>query len=237
MIAKVSTSTQFDSAQSYSTEGSNTDYKKKATSKRQATRHMSVLADYLDLDNTLDIEKLRTWCQSQWFTTLRVALLHSNRLQYHSCCNSFSRRHFIRYADHPEDETFDVNKLRDFKTIETGDDFYRWQLNLAKENRKNGFRTLFPSINSRHYGPQDGLTKEGQDSKAMLRKRMVDLEHEIEEKRKLLHYVQIENARLLRSSKAWHSKYEELLEIQYPANDLLATPKKTANNWLVLEDS
>lgn len=232
MITKVSTGTQFDSPDLLQI-----DYGKKNARKREATRHISVLADYLDVEDVLDLEKLKTWCQSQWFTTLRAALLHCNRLQYHSCCNSFSRRHFIRQADHPQDETFDVHKLRDFKTIETGDDFYRWQLNLAKENKKNGLRTLFPSINSKHHGEDSNLDKDDLENKGLLRKRLADLEQEVEEKKKLLHYVQTENSRLLRSSKAWHLKYEELLETNYPPNELLATPKKTTNNWLVLEDS
>ena len=235
MLTKVSTGTQFTSPSLVSV-----DHRTKSARKREVANQVTVLFDYLDIDNVMDLEKLKTWCQAQWFTTFRAALMHCNRLQYHACCNCFSRRHFLRQADHPEDETFNVNKLRDFKSIETGDDFYRWQLNLAKENKKNGLKTPFPSINSKHcHGDNDTyLGKEDQENKGLLRKRLLDLEQEVEEKKKLINYVQTENARLLRSSKAWHLKYEELLETYYPPNDLLATPvKRNVSNWMISEDN
>ena len=228
MITKVSTGTQFESSEVEVVE-----YKKSTSRKRGPNLYVTVICDYIDIDNNMDVDKLKTWCQSQWITTFRASLLHYNRLQYHACCNSFSRRHFIVKANHPADETFDVHKLRDFKSIESGDDFFRWQYNLAKENKKKGLRTLFPTINSKHFGSEasSDSTADGLENKGMLRKRLADLEQEVEEKKKIIHYVQTENARLLRSSKAWHLKYEELLETYYPPSDLLATPKKAVNNW------
>src|SRR5688572_22681654 len=114
MFTKVSTGTQFDSA-FYA----DTCQKIIGSTKRQDNYDIPVLYDYLDLENAMDLDKLKTWCHSYWFTTIRAALINRNRLQYHACCNSFSRRNFIRHADHPAEETFEVHKLRDFKNIET----------------------------------------------------------------------------------------------------------------------
>lgn len=208
----------------------------------QATRHASkkqpnhedlILHDYLDTDDVIDQTKLQAWCHAQWLTTLRPALLHRNRLQYHSCCNSFSRRHFIRVASHPADETFEILKLRDFKTIENAEDFHRWQLNLAKENNRNGLKTFFPSINMKYcHSIHQRLPVQEEENKTVLKKRLADLEREVEENKRMLACVQAENSRLWRSSKAWHSKYEELLDTHADYNELLATPvKKLVSNW------
>lgn len=206
-----------------------------SSSKKQTNYDALMLYDYLDLDNPMDLEKLKTWCHAHWFTTIRKALIHRNLLQYHACCNSFSRRHFSRHTSHPQDETFDIHKLRDFKAIESGDDLFRWQSNLAKENARLGLRTLFPSLNLKacQYAEEKGTFLDDCEQKTMLRKRLGDLERELEDKGRLLSHIQKENSRLLRSSKAWHLKYEELLEQMSPTNELLVTPvKKTKSNWL-----
>ena len=231
-MAKVSKGTQFNSP-----DLSKPDLLTRGSTKRETTYDKPMFYDYVDIESSMDLDKLQTWCQAHWVITIRAALMNRNRILYHSCCNSFSRRHFIKQANHPEDETFNLLKLRDFKNIETAEDFYRWQLNITKENTRNGFKTYFPSINTKHYHDEvDAFTgKQDQDNKGMLRKRLTDLEQEMDEKKRLISYVQNENARLLRSSKTWHSKYEELLEICYPSNELLATPvKKNVNNWMVL---
>lgn len=234
MITKVSTGTQIDSPYFTSSNHNGSNIKK-----RRPIRDVSVVCDYVDVDNAMDLDKLKTWCHAQWLTTIRRGLLHGNKLEYHSCCNSFSRRYFGRHSDHPNYQSFNLKQLRDFENIETGDDFFRWQVNIAKENKKHEIKTFFPSINTKHRHSSTTIDPncEGDENKALLRKRLADLEQEVEEKKKLLYCYQSENARLLRSSKAWHHKYEELLETYYPPNEFLTTPKKAISNWLVAEDS
>jgi len=60
----------------------------------------------------------------------------------------------------------------------------------------------------------------------MLRKRVHELEKEIDDHKQVLSDLQRENMRLLRSSKMWHAKYEDLLDQSEPQLDLYATPTK-----------
>ena len=229
MLAKVSQGTQWNADELEEAKP-----RTKGSSKRDKGYEVPVIYDYIDLESSMDLEKLKTWCLAQWITTIRGSLINRNRLQYHACCNSFSRRHFITKVNHPLDETFDIHRLRDFKTIETGEDFFRWQLNIAKENTKNGLKTLFPSMNSRHIHCSriTSTLMEDPENKAMLRKRVVDLEHEVEEKKRILNQFQNENSRLLLGNKAWHIKYEELLDARCVPLEVMETPVKKLSNWL-----
>ena len=157
-------------------------------------------------------------------------------MTYHTCCNSFSRRHFSRLTNHPKDETFDIHKLPDFKAIGNGDDLYRWQLNIAKENNRIGLRTLFPTLNlkSCHCTDNGLITSEDTETNGMLRKRCSDLEKQLDDSRRIVSNLHYENSRLLRSSKTWHQRYEELLEQRDPHIKFMVTSVKQKLSNLIL---
>lgn len=207
-----------------------------SSSKRQRAYQTPVLHDYIDIESNIDLDKLRRWCTAHWFATFQKAMLHRNLMTYHTCCNSFSRRHFSRLTNHPKDETFDIHKLPDFKTIGNGDDLYRWQLNIAKENNRSGLRTLFPTLNLKicQCADNDFITSEDTETNGMLRKRCSDLEKQLDDSRRMVNNMQYENSRLLRSSKTWHQRYEELLEQRNSHVEFMVTPVKQKLSNLIL---
>lgn len=195
--------------------------------KRDPVLRTQLFYDYLDVENKVDLERLKAWCHSNWLATIRKALLHRNIMQYHVCCNSFSRRNFCKASGHPEDQTFELHRVTAFRSIETDDDLYRWLVASAQENFKNGRKTLFPTVNLRH------VDQEAQDNRSddtetsyMLRKRCQELEKEIDEAKLLVRDLQADNSRLLWSTKTWHSKYEQLLDQKDGPLDIYATPVK-----------
>ncbi len=216
-------STQYESPDFNSTSLSTKNY----TIKRDPAIRLALFHDYLDIDSAMDLEKLRSWCQSNWLSTIRKALTNRNIMQYHACCNSFSRRNFCKSADHPADQTFQLHRVPAFRSIETSEDLFRWLVTTAKENTNCGRRTLFPTINIKHVKTEaEEKTQEDSETASMLRKRCHQLEIEINDQKQLLSELQYENVRLLRSSKMWHSKYEELLDSREPQLDIYATPIK-----------
>lgn len=213
-------------------EHQSTSFEIKSSSNTVQVDKVNYIMDYLDLAEPLDLERLKQWCHSHWLSTFRKALLNRNLMQYHSCCNSFSRRHFSKLAGHPADMTMSLSKVQAFKNIESGDDLYVWLLQVAKENERLGKRTQFPMLNRRHYDPNN---PEGQDptetteKTGCLRKRCEVLERELEQQRSHFKDLLEDNSRLLQSSKAWHAKYEQLLE-QHDTRDyqidIFSTPIK-----------
>ena len=190
------------------------------------------ILDNLSVDDPHDLDRLKQWCQSHWLSTFRKALLNRNIMQYHACCNSFSRRYFCKLAGHPDEMTISLGKVQAFKNIQCGDDLYAWLLQVAKENSRQGQRTLFPMLNRRHY---DQSKAEGHEetsfpeNSSSLKKRCVLLEKELEQQRTLFNDLLEDNSRLLQSSKAWHAKYEQLLETHDSTDyqiDIFSTPVK-----------
>ena len=196
-------------------------------------RRFNVL-DYLDLDHGADIERLKVWCQQNWSSTFRKAILHRNTMHYHECCNSFSRRAFSKGSGHPLELTCELHRIRSFKTVDSEDGLFRWLLSTAKENARQGRRTLFPSISLKHIDLDDiQRCPNCSQQSDMLRKRCQELEREVTNHKQLLTDLQNENLRLLRSSKTWHSKYEDLLDQRDPPIELYATPIKSHQKPLI----
>jgi hypothetical protein len=196
--------------------------------KRDSVLRTPLFYDYLDIDNKVDLERLKAWCHSNWLATIRKALLHRNIMQYHVCCNSFSRRNFCRSSGHPEDQTFELHRVTAFRSIETDEDLFRWLVTTVKENDKNGRKTLFPTINLKHVEleTQDNQSDD-RESVFSLAKRCLELEKEIKLHKKVLRDLEADNSRLLWSTKTWHSKYEELLDQKDTSLDIYATPVKS----------
>lgn len=228
-------STQYESPEFISTSRKT----KNTTSKQDSVVRPLLFYDFMDLDDPMDLDRLKLWCQSTWLTTIRKALLYRNLIQYHVCCNSFSRRNFCRGADHPTEKTFELHRLPVFRTIETGEDLFRWLVATARDNAKHGQRTLFPTINFRHV-ELGTLDKRSEDDETvcMLRKRCQELEKELDHQKHMLRDVEADNSRLLWSSKMWHAKYEELLDQKDPPLDIYSTPiKSKLNNVFMFQNS
>ncbi len=214
---------------------------KSSNNKRDAVYRQPLFYDFIDLEDPIDLEKLKSWCKLNWAATFRKAFLHRNVMNYHSCCNSFSKRTFSRGSGHPADHTFDLHRVPAFRSIETEDDLYRWVVATTKENRRQGQKTLFPTVNLRHVDQDEimDIRRDYSETESMLRKRCHELEQEIDSQKLLLKHLQDENCRLLWSSKAWHSKYEELLDQREPPLDLYATPVKQciSNSFSFLQNT
>lgn len=228
-------STQYESP-----DFNSTSHRTKSSSiKRDSLFRSPLFYDFLDIDSAVDLEKLKAWCHTNWLSTIRKALLHRNIMQYHVCCNSFSRRNFCKTADHPVDQTFELHRVTASRSIETDEDLFRWLVTTTKENAKQGRKTLFPTINLKHVELEtlDNRPKD-MESACMLRKRCQELEKEIDDQKQLLHELQADNSRLLWSSKTWHAKYEDLLDQKDTLLDIYATPvKNKLSNAFMFQNS
>lgn len=199
-----------------------------SNSKSSLTIHSKVLQEYIDLEDPYDLERLKSWCQAQWFSTFRKVFYNRNLIAYHTCCNSFSRRRLWKRSGHPVDQTICLMKVPSFKNLTNEDEFFRWLLKIAKENARYGQKTLFPSMNRPHPDFSDTDEDPTMDTEGdkLLKKRCFDLHKELEDQKRLVKDLLVENHRLLSSSKAWHSRYQELLEQHDTTVDFFATPSK-----------
>ena len=196
--------------------------------------------DHIDTNDIEHLARLKEWCRTHWTVTFRRAFLNFNVMHFRACCNSFSKRTFVKVASHPALQTTTLNKLPAFKTIETAEDLFRWLLQMAKNNEKFGEKTLFPTVNRHHHDidqTEDEQTPDTEEQE-LLKKRCYELQSELENTKSLTRELQADNSRLLNSSKAWHAKYQELLDLSEHTVDFFYTPiKRTNNSMFFLENS
>jgi predicted nuclease with TOPRIM domain len=105
-------------------------------------------------------------------------------------------------------------------------DLFEWLVDVIKETSKTGQRPLFPALNRYHIErdePDEPITKE-QDT--MLAKRNFELESELEQMKMQIADLRKDNDRLLKSTKNWHLRYEEMLDSGQAMSTLLETPRK-----------
>lgn len=196
--------------------------------------------EYIDVDNPLDIERLKAWCHVHWQVTFRSAQLHSNAMEFHICCIAFSRRHFAKTAGHPDHMTLRLNRISSFKAVETEESLFYWLVSIARERARRGERTPFPTINIKHQECQDNelACKPKEDCGTFLKKRCLELDSEVLELRVEVEKAKAENVKLLTSCKEWHKRYSELLAEQEYKENVLATPlKRLSKGEVFLEDS
>ena len=119
-------------------------------------------------------------------------------------------------------------KLQGFKNLSNEEEFFRWLLKIAKENARHGEKTLFPSMNRQHPDASDTEDESTRDTdgEVLLKKRFSDMHKELEDQKRLVKDLLADNHRLLSSSKAWHSRYQELLDQRDTTADFFATPTK-----------
>ena len=80
---------------------------------------------FFDPDKDRHREQLKSWSRAHWLATFKRSLMYGNRLTYHSCCNSFSRRAFAKASGHPELQSISVLQIPDLRTATSSDDLYK----------------------------------------------------------------------------------------------------------------
>lgn len=206
-----------------------------------SSNQKNIEGDFVNATDPEDIERLKAWSQSNW-PTFHKSLFHSNTIYYHACCNSFSRRYFIRAAGHPALQTSTLYKMPSFRNVQSSEELFRWLLKTVKDNAKVGQQTWFPDINVIHRDidePCEDQRDNEEDLEAVsLKKRYHDLEKELTSMKNLLKIAESDNQRLVNSSRTWHMKYQELLDQKEPDEDVFLTPvKRTSSNNLMLFQS
>ena len=186
------------------------------------------LDEWLEPGNESHLQLLRGWCLAHWTTTFRRSVLYGNSLSYHKCCNSFSRRAFVKAAGHPADESSTVRQVPRLRDATCADDLFAWLLEVAQEYERRGRKLLFPSLNRVHMVADQTQEAELQvkSQERALAKRVSELLHETEKQNQRLKDLENENTRLKGSTMSWHSKYKELLDQIRPPDWLFDTPMK-----------
>ena len=185
---------------------------------------------YMDPEKNMHQDWLRSWCRAHWLSTFKRSLVYGNKLTYHCCCNSFSRRSFSKAAGHPAIMSLSVLQIPGLRNATSQEDLYQWLLDILVESTRQGQRVLFPSLNRLHIDraePEEDSSYD-KDQCSMLAKRNTELERELEKTTKQVHELKKDNERLLLSTTSWHQKYEQLLD-QDQSITMLITPKKYKN--------
>lgn len=178
--------------------------------------------------NERHLEMLHGWCQAHWNATFRRSLMYGNRLTYHSCCNSFSRRAFVKVANHPPVQSFAMLQIPSLRTASSAEDLNFWLLEVAKENLRQGRKVLFPCLNRYHRSIDETVEPELEETheEGTLQKRVSSLLVEMDRQSAKLKELETDNMRLLSSSKSWYAKYNDLLEQMKKPDWLFETPGK-----------
>jgi hypothetical protein len=180
----------------------------------------------IDLEKKEHLEWLRSWCRVHWLSTFKRSLVYGNKLTYHCCCNSFSRRAFVKMAGHPPLLSIGVLQIPGLRNANSHEDLYQCLLEIIRETTKQGQHLPFPALNRHHVERDDPEEPEDQEKQIMLAKRNSELERELEKTQKQVADLKKDNDRMLQSTKNWHEKYEELLDSGQTMITMMATPRK-----------
>lgn len=182
---------------------------------------------YMDPENPAHQECLKKWCKAHWLSTFKRSLVYGNKLTYHCCCNSFSRRRFTTEAGHPPLLSIGILQIPGLRNAADHEDLYHWLLGILREATFQRQKVLFPSLNRHHIERQEYEEDDEPQTELekLLAKRNAELEEKLEKATKQVLELKKHNEQLLLSSKCWHEKYEELLS-HGSAIITLTTPKK-----------
>jgi hypothetical protein len=186
---------------------------------------------YIDPDSKMHQDWLKKWCRAHWLSTFKRSLVYGNKLSYHACCNSFSRRAFTKVAGHPPLLSIGVLQIPGLRNATSHQDLYEWLLAIIAESTRQGQRVFFPSLNRHHVdrdNEHDEAAGQETDQERLLSKRNDDLERELDKVKKTVLELKKHNEQLLLSSKSWFEKYEHLMD-QGGSFITLITPKKQRN--------
>ena len=182
---------------------------------------------YFDPKNEDHQDWLRRWCKAHWLPLFKRSLVYGNKLAYEICCNSFSRRAFIKVGGHPPLMSIAVLKIPGLRNATCYEDLYRWLLEIMTEATRQGQKVFFPSLNRYHVDreEQDDAEEPQTEQERLLAKRNADLQTELDQRLRTIIELKKHNEQLLQSTKSWHSKYEQLLDNSTNLMTLI-TPKK-----------
>ena len=184
---------------------------------------------YIDLDKQTHLQWLQGWCKAHWISTFRRSLVYNNKLTYHRCCNSFSRRGFAKQACHPPILSAGILQIPKLRNADSHKDLYEWQLELIEVAKAEGNKVLFPSLNRFHlelHEQEEEVSQELHRPVTLLTKRNNELEKELEKTKQQLQDLRKDNDRLQMSSKSWFEKYDSLLDHGQTMITIWSTPKK-----------
>ena len=198
---------------------------------RRGIREKSKQGEVLfETDNKKHITRLLEWCKAYWNNTFKRSIEYNNTIFYHSCCNSFSRRSFMKVAGHPSVQTCSILKIPGFREVYTAEDLHRWLLKMIISNTTTREKLPFPRINNYHtdeISTDEEIDHKEEDS-TYLQKRCDLIQEELGQYKSQLKHMQNDNERLLNSSKNWYQKYHDLLDLQDRlTQSVYQTPLKT----------
>ena len=182
--------------------------------------------EYINPFDQAHLDWLKAWCRAHWLPLFRRSLVYGNKLSYHVCCNSFSRRCFLKMAGHPPLLSMSILHIPALRNASSYMHLYSWLLEVITESTRLGQKMLFPSLNRYHIERDEEVDKVNnikQEEECMLAKRNIELENELHITKKQVQDLKKDNEKLMQSSKSWYKKYEELLET---SQVYLWTPKK-----------
>ena len=195
---------------------------------------------FIDPSDSNHLEWLRSWAKAHWLATFKRSLVYGNKLTYHCCCNSFSRRSFVKSAGHPPLLSIGVLQIPGLRNATSHQDLSDWLVEIAKESAKQGAKMMFPSLNRLHLETEEReetTCQPYQEDQSLLSKRTMELEKELNKTRQQILDLKRDNDRLLMSSKNWYDKYHDLLNQGPMTMSILNTPKKyTLNDCCFVED-
>jgi FtsZ-binding cell division protein ZapB len=186
--------------------------KELAKPKAPSYNTLACLPTVIDLKDQQDCSKIRNWCEYHWAKCIKPCLENKNRVIFHECCVSFSKRSFSYKAGHPLEYSRSLKQLRPFKSGMSSDsEFYEWLIGVLKAREAAGNKPVMPVMNSYHYHSTalnaDMLVRELQSLRA-------ENNHLVDEYRRLMTQNQLltnETERLRLSTATWYNKFNESL--------------------------
>lgn len=166
----------------------------------------------IDLHNPKDCLRLKNWCEFHWAKSIHPCLQNKNRVIFHECCMSFSKRSFSYKAGHPPEHSMSLKHLRQLKSdITSESEFYEWLVGVLQVREAAGKRPVMPAMNSYHYQSSspnlDSMLRELQSLR-------IENNHLVDEYRRLKtqnDLLNSETERLRLSTATWYNKFNESL--------------------------
>jgi len=187
-----------------------------STTGKRGSRENDIEEDsHFEVDNKNHVKILLEWCKIYWGDTFKRSREYNNTIFYHSCCNSFSRRSFVKGAGHPSIQTCSILKMPGFRELNSAEDLHRWLLKMIISNTTTRKKLPFPRINRYHIGEistDEYIDRKEEENSTYLQKRNNLVQEELGQYKSQLKQMQLDNERLLSSTKNWFQKYNDLLD-------------------------
>jgi len=168
-----------------------------------------------EADNNSHAKILLEWCKIYWGDTFKRSREYNNTIFYHTCCNSFSRRSFVKAAGHPSEHTRSILKIPGFREVNSAEDLHKWLLKIIILNTTTRKKMSFPRINRYHtdeISTDEKIDHKEDENSTYLQKRCNLIQEELDQYKSQLKHLKIDNERLLNSTKNWFQKYHDILD-------------------------